>query len=726
MGELVRLLPRAVSTILGDEPWIANAVRSLRRWAVLAVVVGLAFLLVSGTLIRHRADVLVGSPSPNGAPDVVYNLSLLDAPVAATGADLEVGTDVPPGTVVLTFDDGPDRRYTEQILDVLDRHQVKATFFMIGEQVAQLPDVAAEVARRGHEIGNHTQYHFEMGRLTPQQVRLQLDLARLAIIDATGIDTTLYRPPYSGRIDTMNEAELARAATALDLGYTVVNTDISPPDFDRSKSVEDLLESSLPAAGAGAMITLHDGGGNRERTIELLDPLIEQLRSAGYRFATVGDVVTAATGSAPVAPADEWDRIHASVLGMVLWISSGVERLALVAAFTYLTLYALRMALLVAFGLRDHRRRRRAPAPKRFSGRVSVLVPAYNEAVGIADSLRSIEASDYDDLEIIVIDDGSTDDTAEVVRRLDLPRTTLITKPNGGKPSALNLGLRRATGEVVVMVDGDTLLERETVSQVVAPFWNPIVGAVSGNPKIGNQNRFLPRLQASEYLLASSLERRLLAPARMVTTVPGAIGAWRTSAVREAGFVSSATLAEDTDLTIAIGRGGWKIEYVPGARAWTEAPSTWKSFVAQRKRWTFGTLQAIWKHRGACLDRGEGSRIGRFAMPYMLISGYALALLAPIVDVVLLANVYLGQWHLAAASWLVIASIGAIAGVIAARLDGDPVRDALRVPLQQILYRPVMQYVALVSLRRAVMGEPQAWGQQRRVGGLKLREVSRA
>ncbi len=158
---------------------------------------------------------------------------------------------------------------------------------------------------------------------------------------------------------------------------------------------------------------------------------------------------------------------------------------------------------------------------------------------------------------------------------------------------------------------------------------------MSGNPKIGNPDRLLTRLQVSEYLLASSLERRLLAPAGLITTVPGAIGAWRRSAVREAGFVSTDTLAEDTDLTIAVGRGGWRVEYCAGSSGRTEAPSTWRAFYNQRVRWTFGTLQALWKHRDAVFDRGRGAQIGRFAMPYMAGVRLPLALLAPVIDIIL-------------------------------------------------------------------------------------------
>ena len=140
----------------------------------------------------------------------------------------------------------------------------------------------------------------------------------------------------------------------------------------------------------------------------------------------------------------------------------------------------------------------------------------------------------------------------------------------------------------------------------------------------------------------------------------------------------------------------------------------------QRTRWTFGTLQVLWKHRRALLDRGDGSQLGRFALPYMFLTGYVLAALAPLMDLVIIVNALLGRWQLAAAAWVAIATLGGIAGLIAARLDGDPVRHALLVPVQQIVFRPLLHAVAIVTLRRAFTGKRQKWGVQRRVGALKI------
>jgi peptidoglycan/xylan/chitin deacetylase (PgdA/CDA1 family) len=419
--ELTRIVARAVREILADEPWIR---RSLKAAVAGGTAVG---ALALGTMIRHQAGAIVGASSPTGSPDVVYNDDLEATPAISTGRDMTQGIEVPPGTVVLTFDDGPDARWTRPVLDVLDRHGVSATFFMVGEQVRNHPDIAREVMARGHEIGNHTHFHFEMGRLDERQLRIQLDLARLAIIDATGFETDLYRPPYSSRIDSLNPDEMASAQAALDMGWRVVTTDLSPADYDLSLSTEEILAQAVPPAGAGAMITLHDGGGPRGRTVELLDPLIERLDAAGYRFATVGEVIAEATGETVVVPAATWERFQASTVVAVLWISAIVERVAVVAAVTYLSLYVLRMAILVVIALR-RRRRRSEPRHAHYNGRVSVIVPAYNEAVGIAATLGSIEASDHRDLEISRVRGRRSARTTSAVASVEPSSTTMISR----------------------------------------------------------------------------------------------------------------------------------------------------------------------------------------------------------------------------------------------------------------------------------------------------------
>src|SRR5690606_7352882 len=205
-------------------------------------------------------------------------------------------------------------------------------------------------------------------------------------------------------------------------------------------------------------------------------------------------------------------------------------------------------------------------------------------------ALRSLVSSDWPyGLSVIVVDDGSTDDTAEIVARLALPGVHLLRQMNQGKPAALNTGLAVATTEVVVLVDGDTMFQPDTVAELVAPFSDPRVGAVSGNAKVLDRTTLLGRWQHIEYVMGFNLDRRLLASVGAIATVPGAVGGFRTEALREVGGVSDDTIAEDTDLTIALQRARWRVAYQDQAIAWTEAPSTVGDLWRQRYRWCYGT-----------------------------------------------------------------------------------------------------------------------------------------
>ncbi len=725
-----RALGAAAAESIEKARWASATARWAGRGAIALVLVTLGI----GVLINHEAGPLLGETAPPESELSEEDLIAIEAKIAAAGGgdafptiaagdSLSNGFDMPSGWVSLTFDDGPHPIWTPKILDELDRLDVKATFFVVGEQVDAYPHLAVDIVSRGHEIANHTYSHPQMGEIATRQIDLQLELTRLAVIDATGIDSRLYRPPYSGDASRLPPDEADAAARALDKGYVFVATNLAPPDFDPSITVDDIVSGAIPPVGSGGVITLHDGGGSdRSKTVAVLEPLVTQLRANDYRIGLVGEVVDSRLGLDSVRPASSSSTFQATTLSWLQSAASAVEFLAVWGSILFALLFVGRFAFLALVALRRRiKERNKPPLDDGYKPPVTVLVPAYNEAVGIAAAVQSIDATDWPDLEILVIDDGSTDGCADIAESLGLERVRVIRKPNGGKSTALNLGIREARHDIIVMVDGDTMVEPNTVPEIVKPLQDPNVGAVAGNPKIGNVTNFLARLQVSEYLMSSSLERRILAPAGMITTIPGAIGAWRRSALQEAGFVSVETLAEDTDLTVSIARGGWRIAYAGQARAWTEAPNTISSLFKQRTRWTFGTLQVLWKHRRALFDRGPGSQLGRVALPYMFVSGYLLAALAPLIDLVLLINVLLGNWRLAAAAWATIAVLATGAGIIATRLDGDEIKPALLVPVQQVAFRPLLHLVSLVAIRRAIFGQKQVWGVQQRSGGLSVR-----
>lgn len=236
---------------------------------------------------------------------------------------------------------------------------------------------------------------------------------------------------------------------------------------------------------------------------------------------------------------------------------------------------------------------------------VSIIVPVYNEGKMLHSSIESLLDIDYPNYEIIIVNDGSTDDTADVGESLvgfqkgrsGLVKVSLINRPNGGKAKALNAGIQYSEADFVLCMDGDSQLTQNTLRMAMRHFVEPSVGAVAGNVKVQNRKKMITDLQALEYLEGLNLARGAQGFMQMVNIIPGPIGVFRKVTLRDAGFYSSDTFAEDADITLKILAKGWKIVYEPNAQAYTEAPVTIYQLLKQRYRWTRGILQAIRKHK---------------------------------------------------------------------------------------------------------------------------------
>jgi cellulose synthase/poly-beta-1,6-N-acetylglucosamine synthase-like glycosyltransferase len=377
--------------------------------------------------------------------------------------------------------------------------------------------------------------------------------------------------------------------------------------------------------------------------------------------------------------------------------------------------------VLVAVFAKWQTRSRRRPRLDGFLPPVSIVVPAYNEAVGIERTVRSLEASDYPDFEIVVVDDGSDDGTAEIVERLALPRVRLLRQGNGGKASALNTGIAATKAPVVVMVDGDTLFEPATLRRLVQPLVDERVGAVSGNTKVGNRRSMLGRWQHIEYVIGFNLDRRMYEVLQCTPTVPGAIGAFRRDVLQDVGGVSDDTLAEDTDLTLAIGRTGRRVVYADDARAWTEAPSSLSALWRQRYRWSYGTMQAVWKHRGALISRDPRQQgIGTRALPYMIFFQILLPIAAPLIDLFALYGVLFTNPLPVLGFWLAFNALQLALATFAFRLDREPLTPLWALPLQQFVYRQLMYLVIIESTVSALVGTRAHWRRLERTGDVEI------
>ncbi|MGE5566833.1 MAG: glycosyltransferase [Parcubacteria group bacterium] len=652
----------------------------------------------------------------------------------------------PDDELALTFDDGPDPKWTPKVLAILKRHHLHATFFMVGEQAAAYPDLVKRVYADGNEIGNHSFTHPNMAHTGPERVRLELTATQRALESITGRSVTMFRPPFNADSEPGGYGEVMPMAVATQLGYLTAGESIDPTDWDlhriengkvRKITPNDIVRSVLAQADSGHAILLHDAGGDRSATVAALEPLIEQLQARGYRLVTMGQLIGETRAQTmPALPPE--DARMAAVDGAAFTVSRDFGRFLFWGFSIAIVLGVARIALMIGLAGRPAKTPAPIPAVEGHYPRVDVLVAAYNEERVIERTVESLLASRNIDVRVIVVDDGSTDATSDVVRLAfgDNPRVTLLRKPNGGKASALNVALTQATAEVVVGVDADTQVSRTAMARLVAWFVDPSVGAVAGNVKVGNRSNIVTGWQSIEYVTSQNIDRRALAKLNAITVVPGAIGAWRRDALTAVGGYSSDTLAEDMDLTWRIRQAGWTIANEPLALAYTEAPATLGALLKQRFRWTYGTLQSLWKHRSAVFRHGW---FGWLALPSLWLFQFAGQILAPFIDLQLVFAllIRLSQWissmeHADVSYapdpilWFIVAiyflfiGLEVAAGWIACGFEKEGRRDLWLLPTQRLVYRQIMYLVVWRAAMRAAAGIGHAWGKLDRTGSVKV------
>jgi cellulose synthase/poly-beta-1,6-N-acetylglucosamine synthase-like glycosyltransferase/peptidoglycan/xylan/chitin deacetylase (PgdA/CDA1 family) len=682
------------------------------HWLLLtALLVGVVVMLgVAAVTGGHRGE----QPQhykTDGTVDEVPEAVIEGGPILNGEAIDRRGARLPSKTVALTFDDGPDSD-TERVLDVLERFHVPATFFVIGSRIPGHTDVLRRMVSGGDEIGVHTFTHPDLGAIPRWQRRLELDQTQFAIAAATGYLTHLMRPPFSSEIADINYPIWHSVS---DIGpYLVVLADRDTKDWARP-GVDKIVAAATPQGDDGAVVMFHDGGGDRSETVAALEKLIPQLQERGFQFTTISRAIG---DQSPWIPATPGQRIRGAITLAVVQLSLWFALVLKVFFITAGVLALIRVGVLIAYA-RGHAKRAKSAVrqPDSLPG-VTIVVPAFNECLGIEACVRSLTGLNYPEYEVIVVDDGSTDDTSDIVRSLDLDRVTLIRKENGGKPSALNAGIAAARYETLVLVDGDTVFRPNTLRELVKPFADPEVGAVSGNTKVANRDGLLGAWQHLEYVMGFNLDRRMFDVLECMPTVPGAIGAFRRAAVERVGGVSDDTLAEDTDLTMALCRDGWRVVYAPNAVAWTEAPATLTQLWRQRYRWCYGTLQSMWKHRHAVVERGQAGKLGRRGLPYLLLFQVLLPLTAPVVDVAAGFSFFTEDVVIIWGTWFGFLVAQLACATYAFRLDREPLRPLWTMPLQQIVYRQLMYLVVIQSVASAFYGVRLRWHAMRRLGTL--------
>jgi peptidoglycan/xylan/chitin deacetylase (PgdA/CDA1 family)/glycosyltransferase involved in cell wall biosynthesis len=682
------------------------------QWLLMSVLLATfgCALLVNGLVHGEHTQDTPGPPSSDSSrvPERIAN----GGPIIDTTRRPAVSHKIPDKTVVLSFDDGPDAKWTPQILSVLRKYKVPATFFVIGSSVVRHPGIVRDIHRSGAEIGIHTFTHANMASGPRWRWQKELSETQLAIVGAAGVKNTLIRPPYSSTTDAVDNRNWQLLKDLGKQGYVTALTSLDTRDWEKP-GVDQIVRNGTPKGDKGEVLLMHDAGGDRSETVAALDRLIPKLQSKGYRFDTVAQAAGKTTNPAASAP----ERVRGTALLGLVRVATAIDTTLAIFLLTVGILIPLRLLLMMVVAGWHARKRR----PGRWSwgppvtGPVSVIVPAYNERETIADTVRSLLASDHP-LEVIVVDDGSTDGTADVVD--GLPRVQVIRKANGGKASALNAGVAAARHELIVMMDGDTIFASDAVRRLVQPFADPTVGGVAGNAKVANRHRLLARWQHIEYVIGFNIDRRVYDLLGCMSTVPGAIGAFRRQALLEVGGVSGETLAEDTDLTMAVVRSGWRVVYEPAAVAWTEAPATLGQLWRQRYRWSYGTMQSMWKHRRAVIERGPSGRLGRIGLVNLALFQMALPLLSPLIDVGLVYGLIFLDPVKTLIAWSAVLAMQTIGAAFALRLDREPLRQLWVLPFQQVVYRQLMYAVLIQSMITAVRGTRLRWHKLRRVGGL--------
>ncbi|HEV3352048.1 MAG TPA: glycosyltransferase [Acidimicrobiales bacterium] len=688
-----------------QQEWSARTADGRQLWYEDARAVAARAQLAASDGLAGIAMWRVGSEDP-------ASLDQLPAPVRKQGGlpvSRRVHTVQASGVAALTFDDGPDPKWTPQILRVLQAEHVPGTFFVIGKEAQRYPELLREEIRNGDVVGNHTYSHPNLNASTSRwKTRLEIVGAEGVIEGVTGRKPLLFRSPYGGGDMTARGVGADQRATNLGLHPVSWNDDSA--DWLRP-GVGAIVTKVVDAATSRAVVLLHDGGGDRAETVAALPEIIHQLRDRGYTF-TTADNLDGSIASPYAVRHTIGDKVRGIAVVAAFRLQLALRTVGLWALLFVIGLSLARIGLCAGLALMHwrkqhraggHRSGRESAAPQALS--VTVIVPAHNEARVIDKTITAVNRLQTQPCQVIVVDDGSTDETAAIARSRGV---TVLSQRRLGKAAALNTGVREAHGDVLVVLDSDTVLSPDFLDVVLKHFADPSVGAVAGNVKVGNRQGLLGRLQSLEYIASLNLDRRAQAAINVVGVVPGAAGAFRRSALVEAGGYPTDTLVEDMDLTVTLLQAGWRIPYEPGAVAYTEAPESIRDVVRQRRRWSFGTLQVVAKHGDALLDPRSG-RVGLLGLPWLLTTQVLLPLTGPFIDLYLVYLLLTRQWATALPMALAAIAIDAAVIIMGVLMDGEDKRHLALIPLVRVVWRPLQLAAVVLSVHRWLHGFSETW-----------------
>ncbi len=641
--------------------------------------------------------------------------------------------------LILTFDDGPSTEWTPKILDILEREKVPAAFFVIGINAEQNIPLLKREYKNGFEIGNHTFTHHNIAEMSPSRAALEMKLTRLLIESVTGHSTILFRAPYNADSEPQTYDELAPIQRSREENYLTINESIDPNDWAPGVTPDSIVQRVIRQVEStnASIILLHDAGGEtRQATVDALPQIIHYFRKKGYVFSSVSDLMgkTREEVMPQVATShDRWTRkFNFFFAESIFWSGQLLFTLFIIGI-----LLSVGRMILMAVLASIQKRKEEEPASNVFPAfllkgtgeypLISIIVPAYNEEVNSIRTINSLLAQDYPEIEIIFVDDGSRDMTYLKVKEAfeNNPKIHVFTKINGGKASALNFGIEKSIADFVVCIDADTQLKTDAVTLLMKKFNEENVAAVAGNVKVGNEVNMITRWQSIEYITSQNFDRRAFDLLNCITVIPGAIGAFKKDAILISGGFTTDTLAEDCDLTMRLLRNGFIIRNCTTALSYTEAPETFKQFMKQRFRWSFGIMQCFWKHRDTIFNK-KYKNFGMVAMPNLLIFQILLPILAPLADIILVLSLLAASLGIVVSSlphiilyYFIFTLVDMAGAALAFAYEKENHLKLIWMLPQRLIYRQMMYYILIKSINKAIKGELQGWGALKRTGSVK-------
>jgi len=613
------------------------------------------------------------------------------------------------GLVALTFDDGPDPAWTPSILKILKENNVPATFFVVGQQAQKYPNLITQMIQNGDIVGNHTYTHLDLNTVPRWRALTEINLDSWIIHGITGRTPQLFRSPYGSQelADTNSNAHrgLAKALGLLPVGWNVETSDWSKP------GVNTIVARATQNIPHEATILMHDGGGNRSQTVAALGIVIKKLKAEGYLFTTVDHLDATLIQPYLPVPTTFWGITDSvvSIAGYRLWIAVQDVFSWFLSALAVLSI--LRLLLTWIFAIR-YGRRTNLSLPKQPMKSVSIFIPAHNEQMTIEKTLGSVLRLKTLPQQVIVAENGSKDETFAVASAFAAahPEVNIQVREYGpvGKAGALNMALAEAIGEVIVVLDADTVIDENFIDEAVWHFEVDAVGAVAGNVRVGNTKKLLAKLQGLEYGVSLALDRAAQAELGVVSVVPGAAGAFRKTALVEVGGWPARTLVEDTDLTVLLHQAKWQIPYEAKAISYTEAPESSREVIKQRKRWAFGSIEVVALNASQIFSRKSG-KLGLLGLPWLLVSQVILPAAAPIVDIYLIWILLEGYW-VQAVTMLALGIAGeSLSAAWALKKSNLPLAWVWLLPVARIWWRTLLLISAGSAVRRWLAGRHLAW-----------------